>query len=78
MTAKRQRGGARVGAGRKPTLRDPVTLSVRIEATDSDALVQLAEAAGVSFSDYVRRVLMAHVRNEAPLTGPTGPAQTKE
>ncbi len=45
-----------------PYPRRPVTLSVRIESSDSNALVKLAEAGGVGFSEYVRAALVAHVR----------------
>ena len=58
---KSTRGGRRPGAGRKPTLKDPVTLSVKIEAEVSDALVDLAAKKGLSFSEYVRKVLASHV-----------------
>ncbi len=58
---KSTRGGRRPGAGRKPILRDPVTLSVKIEGSMSDALVELAEASGVGFSEYIRKVLASHV-----------------
>ena len=61
---KSTRGGRRPGAGRKPTLKDPVTLSVKIESWVSDALVELAEASGVTFSTYVREVLASHVSRE--------------
>ena len=47
-------------------MREPVTLSVRIESSLSDALVELAEAEDVSFSVYVRKVLASHVRTRTP------------
>jgi len=65
MAAKSQqkngRGGYRKGAGRKPILRDPVTLTVSIDGKDFDKLAGLAEANGLVFSDYIRRVLKRHV-----------------
>ena len=61
---KSKRGGRRPGAGRKPTLKDPVTLSIKIEAEVSDALVELAENEGVTYSEYIRYVLATHVSRE--------------
>ncbi len=57
---KNGRGGYREGAGRKPTLRDPVRLTVSIDGEDFDTLVGLAEAEDVVLSDYVRRLLKRH------------------
>ncbi len=61
---KNGRGGYREGAGRKPTLRDPVRLTISIDGEDFDALVGLAEADGLVFSDYVRRVLKRHIASK--------------
>ncbi len=55
------RGGYRERAGRKPTLRDPITLTVRIDGDDFDMLVALADADGIGFSDYIRRLLKRHI-----------------
>ncbi len=58
------RGGYREGAGRKPTLRDPITLTVRIDGEDFHALGGLAEAEDVVLSDYVRRLLKRHIASK--------------
>ncbi len=58
------RGGYREGAGRKPTLRDPITLTVRIDGKDFDALGGLADAEDVVLSDYVRRLLKRHIASK--------------
>ena len=68
MAAKSQkkngRGGYRKGAGRKPTLRDPVRLTVSIDGEDFDTLVGLAKAEDVVLSDYVRRLLKRHTASK--------------
>ncbi len=61
---KNGRGGYREGAGRKPTLRDPVRLTVSIDGEDFDTLVGLAEAEDVVLSDYVRRLLKRHIASK--------------
>ena len=58
---KAQHGGRRRGAGRPPTLRDPIMLNVRIDGEVFDHLGQLADAAGQSLSEYVRRLLKRHI-----------------
>ena len=61
---KNGRGGYRKGAGRKPILRDPITLTVRIDGEDFDALGGLAEAEDVVLSEYVRRLLKRHIASK--------------
>ena len=58
---KDKRGGARPGAGRKPILRDPVHVSLLLEADTVEALEELAQGKGMLFSGYVRTVLGKHV-----------------
>ncbi len=58
---KDKRGGARPGAGRKPILREPVHVSLILEADTVEALEELAEGKDVLFSGYVRGVLSSHV-----------------
>ncbi len=64
VKSRNGRGGYREGAGRKPTLRDPITLTVRINGEDFDALEGLAEAEDVVLSDYVRRLLKRHIASK--------------
>ncbi len=61
---KNGRGGYREGAGRKPTLRDPVRLTISIDGEDFDTLIGLAEAEDVVLSDYIRRVLKRHIESK--------------
>ena len=53
-------GGQREGAGRKPVLRDPVMLTVRVDGEVFDRLGELADGAGLSVSEYLRRLLGRH------------------
>ena len=64
VKSRNGRGGYRKGAGRKPTLHDPITLTVRIDGDDFDALEGLAEAEDVVLSDYVRRLLKRHIASK--------------
>ncbi len=47
--------------GRKPILREPVHVSLILEADTVEALEELAEGKDVLFSGYVRGVLSSHV-----------------
>ena len=59
---KGQHGGRRKGAGRPPTMKDPVMLSLRVERGLFDTLGELAGDRGVSA--YVRELLRRHVRSK--------------
>ena len=63
-------GGQREGAGRKPVLRDPVMLTLRVDGEVFDQLGELADEAGVSRSDYVRRILTRHTSRRRGATPP--------
>ena len=58
---KGTRGGARPGAGRKPTLDRAARVTLFLEGDVIDALQRLADEQDVLFSGYVRRVLSRHV-----------------
>ncbi len=55
-------GGVREGAGRRPVLRKPRLLAVRIDGSDLDALERLAARKDLPLADYLRRLLKRHVR----------------
>jgi hypothetical protein len=61
---KSQRGGRRKGAGRKPTVLDPVKISFLVEREDADALDQFARRKGVPLSEYARRLVHRHVERK--------------
>ena len=61
---KGTRGGWRPGAGRKPTLRDPVSFTGDIERLDMDALEAIAEERGVSVASLVRAAVTAYVKRD--------------
>ncbi len=55
---KKTWGGARKGAGRKTASDGPlVTIGLTVEATTKAKLKQLAEAGGLSMSEYVNRLI---------------------
>ena len=54
-------GGWRPGAGRKPTLREPVSFTGDIERLDMDCLEAIAEERGVSVASVVRDAVRAYV-----------------
>ena len=55
-------GGWRPGAGRKPTLHDPVSFTGQVERADMDVLQETAEKRGVSIGSLVRAAVAAYVR----------------
>jgi hypothetical protein len=57
-------GGWRPGAGRKPTLREPVSFTGDIEGTDMDALYAIAEEKGISVASLVREAVAAYVKRQ--------------
>jgi hypothetical protein len=65
MTAKKskgKRGGKRPGAGRPPTLKDPVRFLVTIERTEIDALEEVAKERDQSIASLVRSAVTAYLR----------------
>ncbi len=55
-------GGWRPRAGRKPTLRDPVSFTGDIESADMDALLAIAAEREVSVASLVRAAVAAYVK----------------
>jgi len=66
MAARRRGtwGGRRTGAGRKPTLREPVSFTGDLERADLEALAQIAEQRGVSVAALVRTAVTAYVKRQ--------------
>jgi hypothetical protein len=66
MAARRKGtwGGRRAGAGRKPTLRDPVSFTGDLEQVDLQALAEIAEQRGVSVASLVRTAVAAYVKRQ--------------
>jgi hypothetical protein len=65
MTApksKGKRGGKRPGAGRPPTLKDPVRFILSIERTEIDALEEIAREQDQSIASLVRSAVAAFLR----------------
>jgi hypothetical protein len=65
MTAQKskgKRGGKRPGAGRPPTLNDPVRFLVTIERTEIDALEEIAQERDQSIASLVRSAVTAYLR----------------
>ncbi len=54
-------GGWRPGAGRKPTLTDPVSITCDVERVDVDYLEKIAEKRGASVASLVRNAVAAYV-----------------
>jgi hypothetical protein len=59
---KGKRGGKRPGAGRPPTLNDPVRFLVTIERTEIDALEAIAKERDQSIASLVRSAVAAYLR----------------
>ena len=59
---KGQRGGKRPGAGRPPTLKDPVRFIMTIESAEIEALEKIAEERGQSIASLVRSAVTAFLR----------------
>ena len=59
---KSGRGGRRPGAGRKPILKDPVTVTTDVERPDLEVLEAIAEERGVSVASLVRAAVAAYVK----------------
>ena len=57
-------GGWRPGAGRKPTLKDPVSFTGELERADVDYLERISEKRGVSVASLVRNAVAAYVRRQ--------------
>ena len=57
-------GGWRPGAGRKPTLHDPVSFTGEIERVDMDVLQVIAERREVSIASLVRAAVTAYVKRQ--------------
>ncbi len=65
MTAQKskgRRGGKRSGAGRPPTLKDPVRFLVTFERTEIDALEAKAKERDQSIASLVRTAVAAYLR----------------
>ncbi len=65
MTAQKSkgnRGGKRPGAGRPPTLKDPVRFIMTIERTEIDALEEIAREQKQSIASLVRSAVTAFLR----------------
>ncbi len=57
-----KRGGKRPGAGRPPTLNDPVRFLVTFESAEIDALEEIARERGQSIASLVRSAVTALLR----------------
>ncbi len=57
-----KRGGKRPGAGRPPTLNDPVRFIMTIERSEIDALEAIARERGQSIASLVRSAVTAYLR----------------
>jgi hypothetical protein len=55
-------GGRRPGAGRKPVLKDPVSVTLDLEGSDFERLKAFAEARDTSVAALVRRAVQAHLK----------------
>ncbi len=64
-TVKARVGGARPGAGRKPTLKKPVLRSVSFEKAQMDALARIARRQGWTFAEAVRQAVGAYLKRAA-------------
>ena len=57
-------GGWRPGAGRKPTIKDPVSFTGDLERADVDYLEKIVEKRGGSVASLVRNAVSAFVRRQ--------------
>lgn len=57
-------GGWRPNAGRKPTLKDPVSFTGELERADVDYLEKIAEKRGASVASLVRNAVAAYVQRQ--------------
>ncbi len=57
-------GGWRPGAGRKPTIKDPVSFTGDLERADVDYLEKIAEKRGASVASLVRNAVAAYVQRQ--------------
>jgi hypothetical protein len=57
-------GGWRPGAGRKPTLKDPISFTGELERADVDYLAKISEKRGVSVASLVRNAVAAYVQRQ--------------
>ena len=57
-------GGRREGAGRPAVLKDPVDRGIRLEQEDAKAAENLAVERGISFSEFMRRVLRSYLKRQ--------------
>ena len=57
-------GGWRPGAGRKPTLKDPVSFTGELERADVDFLEAIAIKRNVSVASLIRNAVAAYVQRQ--------------
>ena len=57
-------GGWRPGAGRKPTLTDPISFTGELERADVDYLETIASKRNVSVASLVRNAVAAYVQRQ--------------
>ncbi len=55
-------GGRRPGAGRKPVLEDPVSVTLDLEGPDFERLKAFAEARDTSVAALIRKAVQAHLK----------------
>ena len=55
-------GGKRSRAGRKPTLKDPVSITLDLERPDADALKAIASERDASVASLVRAAVSAYLK----------------
>ena len=64
MAKRKQLGGARPGAGRKPSFRDRVLRSVSFEREELEKAQALADQRGTSVSVVIRTALVQYLRRQ--------------
>ena len=57
-------GGWRPGAGRKPTIKDPISFTGDLERADVDYLEVIAEKRDVSVASLVRNAVAAYIQRQ--------------